>query len=140
MNYILEIDLRKVTLYTGNYTKYTEEKALRIEKHRNAYRNQQKQIKDTERFIERFRSKNTKATQVQSRVKMLNKLEKIEAPTEQNHAMNLRLPQPRRSLLNVASCRYVTNHYGDIEVLNNLVMVVERGQKIGLVCHNGACK
>ena len=140
INNILEIDLKKITLYHGNYTKYTEEKALRIEQHRNAFRNQQKQIKDTERFIERFRSKNTKATQVQSRVKMLDKLEKIEAPTKQNHSMNLRLPQPSRSLLNVASCRNVTKHYGDIEVFNNLDMVVERGQKIGLVGHNGAGK
>ena len=140
INNILEIDLKKITLYHGNYTKYTEEKALRIEQHRNAFRNQQKQIKDTERFIERFRSKNTKATQVQSRVKMLDKMEKIEAPTEQNHSMNLRLPQPSRSLLNVASCRNVTKHYGDIEVFNNLDMVVERGQKIGLVGHNGAGK
>ena len=140
VNYILEIDLKKVTLFTGNYTKYTEEKALRMEQHRNAFRNQQKQIKDTERFIERFRSKNTKATQVQSRVKMLDKLEKIEAPTEQNHAMNLRLPQPNRSPLNVASCRNVTKHYGDIEVFNDMEMNVERGQKIGLVGQNGAGK
>ena len=140
INNILEIDLKKITLYHGNYTKYTEEKALRMEQHRNAYRNQQKQIKDTERFIERFRSKNTKATQVQSRVKMLDKLEKIEAPTEQNHAMKLRLPQPNRSPLNVASCRNVTKHYGDIEVFNTMHMVVERGQKIGLVGHNGAGK
>ena len=140
INNILEIDLKKITLYHGNYTKYTEEKSLRMEQHKNSYRNQQKQIKDTERFIERFRSKNTKATQVQSRVKMLDKLEKIEAPTEQNHAMNLRLPQPNRSPLNVASCRNVTKHYENIEVFNNLDMVVERGQKIGLVGHNGAGK
>jgi len=141
INNILEIDLKKITLFHGNYTKYTEEKSLRMEQHKNAYRNQQKQIKDTERFIERFRSKNTKATQVQSRVKMLDKLEKIEAPTEQNHAMNLRLPQPNRSPLNVASCRNVTKHYENIEVFNNMDMVVERGQKkIGLVGHNGAGK
>ena len=140
INNILEIDLKKITLFHGNYTKYTEEKSLRMEQHRNAYRNQQKQIKDTERFIERFRSKNTKATQVQSRVKMLDKLEKIEAPTEQTHAMNLRLPQPKRSPLIVASCRNVTKHYEHIEVFNNMDMVVERGQKIGLVGHNGAGK
>lgn len=140
INNILEIDLKKVTLYHGNYTKYTEEKVLRMEQHRNAYRNQQKQIKDTERFIERFRSKNTKATQVQSRVKMLDKMDKVEAPTEQNHAMNFRLPQPSRPPQNMASCRNVTKHYGKIEVFNNLDMVVERGQKIGLVGHNGAGK
>jgi ATP-binding cassette subfamily F protein 3 len=140
INNILEIDLKKITLYHGNYSKFTEEKALRMEQHKNAYRNQQKQIKDTERFIERFRSKNTKATQVQSRVKMLDKLEKIEAPTEQKHTMNLRLPQPKRLPLNVASCRNVTKHYGNIEVFNNMDMLVERGQKIGLVGHNGAGK
>jgi len=140
INNILEIDLKKITLYHGNYTKFTEEKALRMELHKNAYRNQQKQIKDTERFIERFRSKNTKATQVQSRVKMLDKLEKIEAPTEQKHSMHLRLPQPKRSPLNVVSCRNVTKHYGNIEVFNNMDMLVERGQKIGLVGHNGAGK
>ena len=140
VNHILEIDLKKITLFHGNYTKYTEEKELRMEQHRNAYRNQQKQIKDTERFIERFRYKNTKSTQVQSRVKMLDKLEKIEAPTEQNHAMNFRLPQPSRPPLNVASCRNVTKHYGEIEVFNDMDLVVERGQKIGLVGHNGAGK
>ena len=140
INNILEIDLKKITLYHGNYTKFTEEKALRMEQHKNAYRNQQKQIKDTERFIERFRSKNTKATQVQSRVKMLDKLEKIEAPTEQKHSMHLRLPQPKRSPLNVVSCRNVTKHYGNIEVFNNMDMLVKRGQKIGLVGHNGAGK
>ncbi len=140
INNILEIDLKKITLYHGNYTKFTEEKSLRMEQHKNAYRNQQKQIKDTERFIERFRSKNTKATQVQSRVKMLDKLEKIEAPTEQKHTMHLRLPQPKRLPLNVASCRNVTKHYGNIEVFNNMDMLVERGQKIGLVGHNGAGK
>lgn len=140
INNILEIDLKKITLYHGNYTKFTEEKALRMEQHKNAYRNQQKQIKDTERFIERFRSKNTKATQVQSRVKMLDKLEKIESPTEQKYSMHLRLPQPKRSPLNVVSCRNVTKHYGNIEVFNNMDMLVERGQKIGLVGHNGAGK
>ncbi len=140
VNHILEIDLKKVTLYHGNYSKYREDKALRMEQHQNAYRNQQKQIKDTERFIERFRYKNTKATQVQSRVKMLEKMEKIEAPTEDNQSVNLVLPQPTRPPLNVASCRNVTKHYGEIEVFNDMELVVERGQKIGLVGYNGAGK
>jgi len=140
INYILEIDLKKVTLYHGNYSTYKEDKALRMEQHQNAYRNQQKQIKDTERFIERFRYKNTKATQVQSRVKMLEKMEKIEAPTEDNRSVNMILPQPSRPPLNVASCRNVTKHYGEIEVFNDMDMVIERGQKIGLVGHNGAGK
>ena len=140
INHILEIDLKKVTLYHGNYSTYKEDKALRMEQHQNAYRNQQKQIKDTERFIERFRYKNTKATQVQSRVKMLEKMEKIEAPTEDNRSVNMILPQPSRPPLNVASCDNVTKHYGDIEVFNDMELVIERGQKIGLVGHNGAGK
>ena len=140
INHILEIDLKKVTLYHGNYSTYKEDKALRMEQHQNAYRNQQKQIKDTERFIERFRYKNTKATQVQSRVKMLEKMEKIEAPTEDNRSVNMILPQPSRPPLNVASCRNVTKNYGDIEVFNGMDLVIERGQKIGLVGHNGAGK
>lgn len=140
INHILEIDLKKVTLYHGNYSTYKEDKALRMEQHQNAYRNQQKQIKDTERFIERFRYKNTKATQVQSRVKMLEKMEKIEAPTEDNRSVNMILPQPSRPPLNVASCRNVTKNYGDIEVFNGMELVIERGQKIGLVGHNGAGK
>ena len=140
VNHILEIDLKKVTLYHGHYSKYREDKALRIEQHQNSYRNQQKQIKDTKRFIERFRYKNTKATQVQSRVKMLEKMEKIEAPTEDNRSVNMVLPQPNRPPLNVASCRNVTKNYGNIEVFNDMEMVIERGQKIGLVGHNGAGK
>ena len=140
VNYIIEIDMKKVTLFTGNYTKYTEEKSLRVEQHRSAYRNQQKQIKDTERFIDRFRYKNTKSSQVQSRVKMLDKLKRIEAPTEQSHAMSLRLPQPTRSPLNIVSCQNVTKNYGDVEVFNEMKIEVERGQKIGLVGHNGAGK
>ncbi|MBL7014660.1 MAG: ABC-F family ATP-binding cassette domain-containing protein [Candidatus Marinimicrobia bacterium] len=140
VNTILEIDLKKITLYHGHYSKYKEEKALRLELHRNAYKNQQKQIQDTERFIERFRYKNTKSTQVQSRVKMLDKMEKIEEPTEDNHVMNLRLPQPDRPPLSVASCRNVTKYYDDIEVFNEMNFNVERGQKVGLVGQNGAGK
>ncbi|MFQ6678349.1 MAG: ABC-F family ATP-binding cassette domain-containing protein [Fidelibacterota bacterium] len=140
VNQILEIDMKKVTLFRGNYSSYRQEKALRNEQHQAAYRNQQKQIKDTERFIERFRYKNTKATQVQSRIKMLEKMKKIEAPTEQNHGMNLNLPQPSRSPLTVVSCRNVSKHYNDIEVFNQMNLSVDRGQKIGLVGHNGAGK
>jgi len=140
VDHILEIDLKKISLYHGNYSKYKDEKSLRMEQHWAAYLNQQKQIKDTERFIERFRYKNTKAAQVQSRVKMLDKMEKIEPPSEYNHAMNMRFPQPSRLPQNVASCCNVTKNYGDIEVFKDMSLTVERGQKIGLVGHNGAGK
>ena len=140
VNHILEIDLKKIILYHGNYSEYKINKSLRMEQHRAGYLNQQKQIKDTKRFIERFRYKNTKATQVQSRIKMLAKMEKIEFLSEQNHAMNLILPQPSRPPQNIAICRNVNKNYGEIEVFNKLNLTVERGQKIGLVGHNGAGK
>lgn len=140
INHTLEIDLKKVSLYKGNFSEYLEAKALRQEQQSNAYRNQQKQIKDTERFIDRFRSKSTKSTQVQSRVKMLEKMEKVEAPSEQRSEINLTLPQPSRSPLNVISCRNVSKNYDKVDVFNELNMVVERGQKIGLVGRNGAGK
>ena len=140
VNHILEINLKKIILYHGNYSEYKINKSLRMEQHRAAYLNQQKQIKDTKRFIERFRYKNTKATQVQSRIKMLAKMEKIELLSEQNHAMNLILPQPSRPPQNIAICHNVNKNYGEIEVFNKLNLTVERGQKIGLVGHNGAGK
>ena len=140
VNHILEIDIKKVTLYNGNYSKYKIDKALRLEQNRSAYKNQQKEIRETERFIERFRSKSTKSKQVQSRVKMLDKMDKIEAPFEDNNALNIVLPQPSRSPLNVASCRNLTKHFQDIQVFNEMNMMIERGNKIGLVGHNGAGK
>lgn len=140
VNHILEIDIKKVTLYNGNYSKYKIDKALRLDQNRSAYKNQQKEIRETERFIERFRSKSTKSKQVQSRVKMLDKMDKIEAPFEDNNALNLVLPQPSRSPLNVASCRNLTKYFQDIQVFNEMNMMIERGNKIGLVGHNGAGK
>ena len=140
VNHIIEIDLKRVTLYHGNYSNYIKEKKVRLEQHRNAYKNQQKQIKNTERFIERFRSKNTKATQVQSRVKKLNKMEMVEEPNEDRSVINLLIPQPKRLPLKVASFIDVNKHYGNTEVFNELNLLVERGQKIGLVGHNGAGK
>ena len=140
VNHIIEIDLKQVTLYHGNYSNYIKEKSVRLEQHRNAYKNQQKQIKNTERFIERFRSKNTKAAQVQSRVKKLNKMEMVEEPNEDRSEINLLIPQPKRLPLIVASFIDVNKQYGNTEVFNELNLLVERGQKIGLVGHNGAGK
>ena len=140
VNQIIEIDLKHITLYQGNYSDYINEKKIRLDLHRNAYKNQQKEIKNIERFIERFRSKNTKATQVQSRVKKLNKMKKVEIPTEDKSKINLIIPEPMRSPLKIASCVNIKKHYGNIEVFNGLDFEVERGQKIGLVGHNGAGK
>ena len=140
INHTIEIDLKKVVLYKGNFTEYIAAKTLRHEQQRNAYRNQQKQIKDTEKFIDRFRYKNTKSTQVQSRIKMLDKMEIIEAPSIIKSQIKLILPEISRSPLNVISCRNVNKSFGTLEVFSNLNMTVERGQKIGLVGKNGAGK
>ena len=140
INHTIEIDLKKVVLYKGNFSEYIAAKTLRYEQQKNAYRNQQKQIKDTEKFIDRFRYKNTKSTQVQSRIKMLDKLEIIEAPTDIKKQIKLTLPEISRSPSSVISCRNVNKSFGSLEVFSNLNMTVERGQKIGLVGKNGAGK
>ena len=140
VNHIIEIDLKKVILYKGNYSKYKIDKALRLEQNQNAYKNQQKQIKETERFIDRFRAKSTKSKQVQSRVKMLDKMDKIVAPFEDNNSLTLVLPQLTRPPLKIASCKNVSKNFEEVEVFVEMNMAIERGHKIGLVGHNGAGK
>ncbi|MFL2983086.1 MAG: ABC-F family ATP-binding cassette domain-containing protein, partial [Candidatus Neomarinimicrobiota bacterium] len=140
INHIMEIDLKQVKLYRGNYSEFVKAKHIQIEQHRSAYKNQQKEIKNTEGFIDRFRYKNTKATQVQSRIKKLEKMEKIEIPIEDKSKINLKIPQPDRLPLKVASCINLTKNYGKLNVLSDLNFVVERGNKIGLVGINGAGK
>ena len=140
INHILEIDLRRIKIYKGTYSDFIKNKKIEMDLYLNAYKNQQKEIKETERFIERFRYKNTKATQVQSRIKKLEKLEILEEPSEDNSSIRLKIPQPKRSPLRVVSCENVGKSYGDVEVFNDLKFVVERENKIGLVGVNGAGK
>ena len=140
INHIIEIDLRRVKLFKGTYSDFIENKKVEMDLYLNAYKNQQKEIKDTERFIERFRYKNTKATQVQSRVKKLEKLEILEEPNEDKSSIRLKIPQPERSPLKLVSCENIGKSYGDVKVFNNLKFVVERENKIGLVGINGAGK
>ena len=119
INHIIEIDLRKIKIYKGTYSDFIKNKKVEMDLYLNAYKNQQREIKETERFIERFRYKNTKATQVQSRIK---------------------IPQANRSPLKLVSCKDVGKSYGDVEVFNDLKFMVERENKIGLVGINGAGK
>lgn len=140
VNNIVEIDQEKVILYKGNYSNYKEQKQIRIEQQLAAYTNQQEMISQAKRFIERFRYKNTKARQVQSKIKQLEKLELIDEPTQDRRRINLRIPQPERSPLKVAQFKKVDKHYGEIEVYSNLNLEIERGHAIGLVGHNGAGK
>ena len=140
INNIFEISYKKITSYKGDYSNYTIEKKLRLEQQKKSYKNQQREIKETERFIERFRYKNTKASQVQSRIKMIEKMVKIEEPKENISEMNLKIPDSRRLPLKVVTFKNVDKAYNDIVVFQNLNIVLERNNKIGLVGYNGAGK
>jgi len=140
VNYIFEINFKKIIKYHGNYSEYKKEKTLRMRQHKNAYKNQKKMIKDNERFIERFRYKNTKASQVQSRIKMLDKLDKIEQPDIDNNSVNLIIPNLERSPLKLIQLKNAVKNYTKINVFEKLNIVIERNQKIGLVGYNGAGK
>ena len=140
INHIIEIDLRRIKLFKGTYSDFIKNKKVEMDLYLNAYKNQQREIKETEKFIERFRYKNTKAAQVQSRIKNLEKLEILEEPSEDNSSIRLKIPQPKRSPLRIVSCENVGKSYGVVEVFNDLKFVVERENKIGLVGVNGAGK
>ena len=140
INNIFEISYKKITSYKGDYSNYTIEKKLRLEQQKKSYKNQQREIKETERFIERFRYKNTKASQVQSRIKMIEKMVKIEEPKENISEMNLKIPDSRRLPLKVVTFKNVDKAFNDIVVFKNLNIVLERNNKIGLVGYNGAGK
>ncbi len=140
INQIFEIDHMSIQIYAGNYSKYVEEKKLRIDQQLAAYRNQQKMIAETQQFIERFRYKDSKASQVQSRVKKLEKLERILPPEGEQSRISVRIPQPGRSARIVAEFKGAAKSYGKLEVFNQLNLTLERGQKIGLVGPNGAGK
>ena len=140
VNVIHEIHHQRVNVYSGNYTDYLNQRDLQREQHLSAYKNQQKMIAETERFIERFRYKDSKASQVQSRVKMLDKLERIPPPESDAEGIHVRIPQPGRSVKTLARLQAVDKAYGNNEVFKGLDMALERGQKIGLVGPNGAGK
>ena len=140
VNHIIEINFRKIILYQGNYSKFKNQKNLRLEQQISAYKNQQKEIKETQKFIERFRYKNTRAKQVQSRVKMLDKMERIDEPIEDKKVMNLLLSHPGRVPLRIVDIKNVDKFYKSVPVLKNINLVINRGEKIGLVGKNGAGK
>ncbi|MCF7922716.1 MAG: ABC-F family ATP-binding cassette domain-containing protein [Candidatus Marinimicrobia bacterium] len=137
---IFEIDHMTIQIYAGNYSSYVEEKKLRQDQQLAAYRNQQKMIADTEQFIERFRYKDSKASQVQSRVKKLEKLVRINPPEGEQSRISVRIPQPGRSARIIAEFRGAAKSYGPLEVFHQLNLRLERGQRIGLVGPNGAGK
>lgn len=136
----VEISLGKVYDYKVSYTKFTELRKERIEQQLRAYENQQKQIKDTEDFIERFRYKATKAVQVQSRIKQLEKIDRIEVEQEDSARINVRFQPAVRSGDVVVSGRDLTKAYGDHVVLHEVNLDVLRGEKVAFVGKNGEGK
>ncbi len=139
-NRIAELDGGSITEYVGDYASFVEQRELRLEQLRAASRNQQRKISQEERFIERFRYKASKASQVQSRIKKLERTERIEEPDDRRKTMSFRFPEPPRSGRDVVHLEGVAKHYGDHTVYEGLDLVLERGQKIVLVGPNGAGK
>ncbi|MEN8229684.1 MAG: ATP-binding cassette domain-containing protein [Bacteroidota bacterium] len=139
-NRTVELSLGKLYDYKVPYSKYVELKQERITVQHAAYENQQKLIQDTEQFISRFRYKATKAVQVQSRIKQLDKLDRIEVEKEDNLAMNLRFPPSRRSGTIVVEAVELGKSFGDHQVLEGVNLVIERGEKVAFVGRNGEGK
>ena len=136
----LEITLGKIHDYAVPYSKYVILRKERYEQQLAAYRNQQKQIEDTKEFIERFRYKATKAVQVQSRIKQLAKMDIIEIDEEDINSINIRFPAAPRSGTIVLKTSKLSKQYGNRKVLDNLELIVERGEKIAFVGRNGEGK
>ena len=136
----IEISLGQIYDYKVPYTKYVELRKERREQQLRAYENQQKMIADTEDFIERFRYKATKAVQVQSRIKALERLERIEVDLEDNSALRLKFPPAPHSGVLPVDIEHLTKAYGDHVVLNNIDLQIHRGEKVAFVGKNGEGK
>ena len=139
-NRTIEITLGQINDYNTNYTHYLELRKERYEQQLRAYENQQKMIQETEDFIERFRYKATKAVQVQSRIKQLNKLERIEIEPQDTAHIHLRFPPAPRSGDYPIIADEVEKSFGDHTVFSNVNFVVKRGEKIAFVGKNGEGK
>lgn len=136
----IEISLGKIYDYNVNYTHYVALRAERLEQQMRAYNNQQKQIADTEAFIERFRYKATKAVQVQSRMKQLAKIERIEVDEIDTSHINLRFPPAPRSGDFPVIADNVGKAYGDHQVFDGATFTIRRGEKVAFVGKNGEGK
>ena len=139
VNKIVEIWNRRVWFYTGNYDRYLTQKEEHREQLESAYRNQQERIHHLETFINRFRYQATKARQVQSRVKELEKIERIDLPPEEK-TIHFSFPQPPASGRTVAEFRGVAKSYGEKQVFAGVDFVLNRGDRMALVGVNGAGK
>ena len=139
-NRTIEISLGKIYDYNVNYSKYVQ---LRVERHEQqvrAFENQQKMIQETEEFIERFRYKATKSVQVQSRIKQLEKLQRLEVDMEDNSRLSLKFPPAVHSGIIPVEIEHLSKAYGNHLVLDNIAMIINRGEKVAFVGKNGEGK
>jgi ATP-binding cassette, subfamily F, member 3 len=136
---IIELDRGKLGVYTGNYDTYERLKEERIAQLEAEAANQIRRVDQVQKFIDRFRAKASKATQVKSKIKMLEKIDKVET-FQQSKTIQFRFPQPRRTGRLVAEVRNLCKSYGDLTVYRDFSILVERGFKIALVGENGAGK
>ena len=136
----IEISCGKIYDYNVNYSKFVELRKERVEQQMRAYLNQQKQIQDTEDFIERFRYKATKSVQVQSRIKQLEKMERIEVDEVDNSHINLKFPPAPRSGDYPVIAEDVAKCYGDHLVFSGVTFTIKRGEKVAFVGKNGEGK
>jgi ATP-binding cassette subfamily F protein 3 len=137
---IAEVSGAKITLYPGNYSFYMEEKALRNEIQKGAFENQQAQIRQTERFIERFKAKASKARQVQSRVKALDRIDIIDDVIDEKAKVNFKFnfgTEPGRFILFL---EHISKAFGEKVILKNTSATINRGDKIALIGANGKGK
>ncbi len=139
-NRTIEISLGKIYDYAVNYSKFLELREERIEQQMRAYQNQQKQIQDTEAFIERFRYKATKSVQVQSRIKQLNKIERIEVDQVDNSHLSLKFPPAPRSGDYPVIAEDLEKCYGEHKVFSDVNFIIKRGEKVAFVGKNGEGK
>ena len=137
---IFEVEGERVHIYKGNYSSYIKEKELRRAVQENAFKNQQQKIKQTEQFINRFRAKSTKARQVQSKVKMLDKMDMVYEPNHTEQAIKFHFDIENKSGKVMMQLQNVGKTYGDNEVIKNTYLEIERGDKIALVGANGKGK
>ncbi|WP_257228336.1 ABC-F family ATP-binding cassette domain-containing protein [Akkermansia massiliensis] len=137
---VYDIDNEELVEYRGNYSDFLKQRDMRFEQLQAAYRNQQKEIAHIQEFIDRFRSINSKAGQVQSRIKQLEKMKLIQKPVARRKVFKFNFPQPPRSTQKVIELEKICQSYGDHKVYENLDLLVERGERTVLVGPNGAGK
>ena len=139
VNEVYELFNARLTRYSGNYTFYENQRRLEIEQLEAAYKRQQAEIERTEQFIERFRYKATKSKQVQSRIKMLDKIEPVVVPSHLK-TLHFSFPEPPHSPNDMVVIEHMTKRYGSQVVFNDFDMIVTKGQRLAVTGHNGIGK